>query len=259
MPQAGRRPCGPLHPPEPSHRPPTSPRWWRARLPGRRRVLLCALLAGVSACSPRGGYDVRAVVLHADGDPPATPPFAPRSGEWLGAGARVLAGSGNVTLGLVPGTVVALGPGGELHLNRLRILKNGSRMLGREVDLTLTTGDLDLLIVAPEEAAPTTVRLRTPAGEVLAESGCLAHFRVASYSTTTMLRVICARGELRCAGERLPAGHVGGFPGPPGARPIAGDGPAQLELGALLERGGGLQIADLQRQAQAPGWRSTSR
>lgn len=138
---------------------------------------------------------MRAVVLPVDGDPPTTSP-APRAGELLGAGARVRAGSGNVTLGLMPGTVVALGPGGELRLDRLRLLKNGSRMLGREVGLTLTTGDLDLLIAAPEEAAPTTVRLRTPAGEIVADPGCLARVRVAASSAT--VRVLCARGELRC-------------------------------------------------------------
>ena len=192
---------------------------------------------------------MRAVVLEAGAGEPTTP-----AGAWLEAGARVRAGSGGLTLGLMPGTVVVLGGGGELRLDRLRLFKTGARMLGRDVDLTLAAGDLDLLIAAPEEAAPTTLRLRTPAGEIVAGPGCLARIRRAA----AVVHVLCARGELRCAGERLPAGYAATLPpaGPP--RPAAGDGAGQRGLLTLLEQGAKMQAVDLQRQAKVPGWRSVS-
>lgn len=205
------------------------------------------MLTGLAACSPAGGYDVRAVVLEADGQ------SAP--GELLASGADVRTGSDGVTLGLMAGTVAVLGDRGALHLDRLRLFKEGTRTLGRGVDLTLVAGELNLLIAAPEEAAPTMLRLRTVAGEIIGGPGCLAQIR----QENAVVQVLCARGELLCAGQRVTAGSIATFPlaGPP--RPAAGDAAGQRGLLALLERGARMQALDLERQARVPGWRSIPR
>lgn len=217
-------------------------------------MVLVAFATGLHGCSPAGGgsYDVRAVVLEAGGPSDLSPD------ALLDAGGLVRTGSaGNLTLGLLPGTAAALGAGGELRLDRLRLHQKGSRTLGREADLTLTAGSLDLLITAPEEAAPTTVRLRTPAGEIVAGPGCLARIRLETAPAGTV-RVLCARGELRCAGERVPAGAAGTFPAAMPPRSVVGDATGQTELITLLETGSKLQNSDLQRQAKPPGWRKAA-
>lgn len=227
--------------------------------------VLLALVAG--ACSFETDFPVLATVWQARGGVvlPSDPGSMLAAGQTLRTDAEP--GEETKMISLVPGTLAELGPAGEVVLGPLVMTKHAAQLLRRRASLTLRAGTLDVLVIAPERAAESELRVTTPAGEVMVRAGGLLRIIVepnakGQAQVPGRVAVFCARGSARWDGGEVPAGAVrrvlgaeNGAGSAPSLERIAASGAAQAELAGLLENGARLQELNVQRQSIPPQWR----
>lgn len=181
-------------------------------LPSRLRPLgLLLILLVTSACSERLARDVSAAVLASSGF--ATITRAEREpGAPVTVGARVLPGGtlhtgsdAMISLMLMPGALVQIGPNSTVRLEKLRLAKNGyatDEAMSRMCLLRLVTGTMD--VVVQFEAAPEHFRIETTEGAFLWTDPASARLT----ATAGRLRVQCTRGLINTLPANAPAGQL---------------------------------------------------
>ncbi len=180
------------------------PRFMTRSILSLLRVLLLLPLLALVGC--RDQSRVLAVVLAVKGDASlgeaSNARLAP--GAEIAAPAAIRTGAdAALVVSPLPGVMVRLESGGVLGIDRMEIHKRVDEINLRAADLQLRQGRARIWV---EEFHHGTIelRLRTPAGEVIARGPVLAEIALGADGNT---RAICVSGSLLIAGGLLSAGQ----------------------------------------------------
>ena len=167
-----------------------------------------------------------------------------------------------VRVSLLPGLLADIGESSELHIEQIRVAKDGNAMMdamrAREVRLRLVRGSLTAVVEKNNQAIG-TLTVDTPFGIVTAMAGTLCRIEVSDQRA----RIICLRGNLQMqarggSGAMLETGFFEDWPSAIAApRAVDEDAQVQAEVVAAFDiQSELLSLENRARFAPAP-WRRT--
>ncbi|MBV9657757.1 MAG: hypothetical protein JO295_06565 [Verrucomicrobia bacterium] len=161
-----------------------------------------------------------------------------------------------LAISLLPGVDVALAGDSAIVLKTLRFDKLAEDVTAREATISWQGGQLFCALSDPPGTVPAHLRITTAGGmEVLAGPGSLCGFW--NDPTTGQVRILCARGFVVVAEERLAAGRYRDL-SPTGHLELeqlaASDGVAQRQVAALRAVERILLRLEARRQDAPPPW-----
>jgi len=213
-------------------------------------IAICSLLStgcskSITPTTSATVLSVRGKVLFGNAQQNDFQPFSPKSRIREGDTVRSSSGA-SLDLALIPGALAQLSGDSEIHIEELKITKDGNDTSGDMRDRTgrirLNRGKIIVLFIPSDRLASQFV-ITASELTIKPDSACL--FCVRTDGTTT--RVTCAKGNINVSAEAHPSvtiatGYFQEWPNKR-AKPVAAadDATAQIDIVESLESGERLQ------------------